>query len=217
MKNLVKFNESEKFLKIKSLIEHIDYVLVELKDDNISYKIDPSNDIRVKLASLGKDGYFSLMINNLEDKKDSYSLISEKINMIVEYLDNNGFDIKFEAKCYRNYVDYSINEFTLDKLLSILDKHLEIGWIQLNFIMRDKPVYEGLPNQKSIEQLERVMKLSAKTDIGNRISDMNKQGANIHYMHNAIENGVESFEEYESNNKKRMNHLKSFNEYPDEK
>ncbi len=63
-------------------------------------------------------------------------------------------------------------------------------------------ITESLPTQKSVDQLKRVMKLSAKTDIGNRISDMNKQGANIHYIQNPIETGIESKEEYDKHNKK---------------
>ena len=61
---------------------------------------------------------------------------------------------------------------------------------------------ESLPNQKSVNQLKRVMKQSASTDIGNRISDMNKQGANIQYIENPIETGIESREDYEKHNKK---------------
>jgi hypothetical protein len=61
---------------------------------------------------------------------------------------------------------------------------------------------EALPNQKSVDQLKRVMKMSARTDIGNRISDMNKQGANIHYIQNPIETGIESREDYDEHNKK---------------
>jgi len=61
---------------------------------------------------------------------------------------------------------------------------------------------ESLPNKKSVDQLKRVMKQSARTDIGNRISDMNKQGANIHYIQNPIETGIESREDYDEHNKK---------------
>ena len=61
---------------------------------------------------------------------------------------------------------------------------------------------EALPNKKSVDQLKKVMKMSARTDIGNRISDMNKQGANIHYMQNPIETGIESKEDYDEHNKK---------------
>ena len=61
---------------------------------------------------------------------------------------------------------------------------------------------EALPRQQSVDQLKRVMKQSAKTDIGHRISDMNKQGANIHYIQNPIDSGIESYEDYEKHNRK---------------
>jgi hypothetical protein len=61
---------------------------------------------------------------------------------------------------------------------------------------------ESLPRQQSVDQLKRVMKISAKTDIGNRISDMNKQGANIQYIENPIDSGIESYEDYQKHNKK---------------
>ena len=63
------------------------------------------------------------------------------------------------------------------------------------------PTNEGLPRQRSVDQLKRVMKMSAKTDIGNRISDMNKQGANIQYIQNPIDTGIESYEDFEKKNK----------------
>lgn len=61
---------------------------------------------------------------------------------------------------------------------------------------------ESLPRQQSVNQLKRVMKVSAKTDIGNRISDMNKQGANVQYIQNPIDSGIESYEDFEKHNKK---------------
>ena len=61
---------------------------------------------------------------------------------------------------------------------------------------------EALPNQKTVDQLKKVMKMSARTDIGNRVSDMNKQGANIQYIQNPIETGIESREDYDKHNKK---------------
>jgi len=60
---------------------------------------------------------------------------------------------------------------------------------------------ESLPRQQSVDQLKRVMKMSARTDIGNRISDMNKQGANIQYIQNPIDSGIESYEDFEKKNK----------------
>ena len=60
---------------------------------------------------------------------------------------------------------------------------------------------EALPRQHTVDQLKKVMDISAKTDIGNRISDMNKQGANIQYIQNPIKTGIESYEDYEKHNK----------------
>jgi hypothetical protein len=60
---------------------------------------------------------------------------------------------------------------------------------------------ESLPRQQTVDQLKRVMKISSKTDIGNRISNMNKQGANIQYIQNPIDSGIESYEDYEKKNK----------------
>jgi hypothetical protein len=81
-----------------------------------------------------------------------------------------------------------------------------------------RSINESLPRQKSVDQLERVMKASSKTDIGNRISDMSKQGSNISYIRNPIDNGIESYEDFEKKNKKfipswNLKHLMSpFNE-----
>ncbi len=78
-------------------------------------------------------------------------------------------------------------------------------------------INEALPRQQSVEQLKRVMKLSKKTDIGQRISDMNKQGANIQYIQNPINSGIESYEDFEKKNKKFISscNLKGLKPYKD--
>lgn len=73
---------------------------------------------------------------------------------------------------------------------------------------------ESLPNQKSIDQLKMVRRLSKKTDIGDRISDLSKEGSNIEYIQNPIDSGIESYEEFQKKNKKfipswNLKHLKS--------
>jgi len=60
-------------------------------------------------------------------------------------------------------------------------------------------VNEALPSKRTIDQLKKVMKISRKTDIGRRISNMNDEGANIEYIRNPIEYGIESAEDYNSN------------------
>ena len=61
---------------------------------------------------------------------------------------------------------------------------------------------ESLPREQTVKQWEKLRKLTKGVDIGDRISDMNKQGANIQYIQNPIDTGIESYEDYEEHNKK---------------
>ena len=62
-------------------------------------------------------------------------------------------------------------------------------------------VNESLPRQQTVEQWKKLRKITKGIDIGDRISDMNKQGANIQYIHNFVDTGIESYEDYEKKNK----------------
>lgn len=63
--------------------------------------------------------------------------------------------------------------------------------------------FEGaLPRDETVQQLKRLRKQTKGTDIGDRISDLSKQGANISYSRNPIDTGVESIEKYWKKNKK---------------
>lgn len=73
---------------------------------------------------------------------------------------------------------------------------------------------EQLPQESTVKQLERIRKISKGTDIGDRISDMNKEGANIHYIHNPIDKGIESIQSYWKNSKRNLkNTIKRFNQH----
>lgn len=78
----------------------------------------------------------------------------------------------------------------------------EYGWIvkESKRIKRFKEysdLNEAMARENSIKQLQKVMKLSAKTDIGNRTK---MSGGNLHFDHNPIDT-VESYEDFEKNNK----------------
>ena len=60
-------------------------------------------------------------------------------------------------------------------------------------------VKESVIQQNSVDQLKRVRALSKGTDIGDRISDMNKEGANILSIANVIDTGIESYQDYMKN------------------
>jgi hypothetical protein len=197
---IMSFNESNKFQEMKSIIDDVNNILVELKDEGVSMIIEPSNDIRVKMASI-RDGHFYINFLRLAELKELYPLIIEKIHMLIDYLDEKGFYTEISVKTYgTKRKDYSETAIQIEELESNLEKpEYKLSYINLRFFHND--LNESLPNQRSVDQLERVMKISAKTDIGNRISDMNKQGANIHYIQNPIDSGIESREEYDKHNK----------------
>lgn len=68
-------------------------------------------------------------------------------------------------------------------------------------IKRVKPTNENLPQQSTVDQLKKLRKSTKGVTIDDKISDMNKQGANIQYIRNPIDSGIESYQDYQSNNK----------------
>ncbi len=84
-------------------------------------------------------------------------------------------------------------------------EHIDIGKAVLHFTDNEIIIYykidESLPQQKTVDQLKYVRKLSKGTDIGDKIEDMNSLG-NVQYERNPIDTGIESFQDFERNNKK---------------
>ena len=61
---------------------------------------------------------------------------------------------------------------------------------------------EALPQKKTVDQLKMVRKLSKGIDIGDRISNMNKEGQNITWIRNPIDTGIETQQDYDKSNRK---------------
>jgi hypothetical protein len=70
------------------------------------------------------------------------------------------------------------------------------------FRFEEFEVNESLPRQQTVDQWNKLRKMTKGVDIGDRISDMNKQGANIQYIQNPVDTGIESYEDFEKHNKK---------------
>lgn len=70
----------------------------------------------------------------------------------------------------------------------------------MKYLLSYQQLNENLPRQSTVDQLKKLRKLTKGTDIGDKISNMNKQGANIQYIHNPIDTGVESIEHYWQHN-----------------
>ena len=63
-------------------------------------------------------------------------------------------------------------------------------------------VEEAFMQENSLRQLKKLRSLTKGTDIGDRISDMSKQGANIGYIHNPVDTGITTQQSNDKHNKK---------------
>lgn len=125
------------------------------------------------------------------------SLIEKNKGDVFNFVINdNGF------KSSKEFGPDNINPDLVGQRIAIIDDHYYAQFNEDGTIDVVTGVSESLPRQHTVDQLKRVMKMCDKTDIGNRISDMNKQGANIDYIRNPIKTGIESYEDFEKHNKK---------------
>lgn len=70
----------------------------------------------------------------------------------------------------------------------------------INISENTDEVNESLPQSHTVDQLKRLRKISKKTDIGDRASKMS--GGNLSYERNPIDSGIESYQDFQSHNKK---------------
>lgn len=162
--------------------DNLEGLIVDLEDYGFECELSGN-----KLKLVKPDIMFGDKIRNIFDS----------ILTIVDFMESSG---------YKPIVYY--NE---DNRKTFTKKWFEddINSIKLSFmyyidsltIEFSKPINESLPRENTVKQLKRIRKISKGTDIGDRISDMNKQGANIDYINNPIDTGVESYEDYEKRNK----------------
>ena len=137
--------------------------------------------------------------------------------MLVKYTDDN-FDFLIDDygnKYVKTFgVDF-VNSELVGQTLPIVNDRIkakfnENGTIEIieegvteSKIMRFDDFNEGaLPREETVKQLKKLRKLTKSTDIGDRVPNMKKQGANIHFMHNPVDTGIESYEDFEKHNKK---------------
>jgi hypothetical protein len=137
--------------------------------------------------------------------------------MLIKHTDDN-FDFVIDEdgrKSVKSFgVDF-VNPELVGQTLSIVNdrvkaKFNEDGTIDIveegvteSKIMSFDDFNEGaLPREETVKQLQKLRKMTKGTDIGDRVPNMKKQGANIHFMHNPVDSGVESYEDFEKHNKK---------------
>ncbi len=137
---------------------------------------------------------------NIPDFIKDLNIKKEHIERILVNIDDNlSSDEKADKFCLEisNIVD--------------LGEQYNYYWELSKDFFEEEYITESLPHENSIKQLKKVAELSKKTDIGNRISDMNKQGANIQYIRNPIKTGIESFQDFERKNKRFISSWNNMN------
>jgi hypothetical protein len=153
-------------------------------------------------------------------KGTTYEFISVKgrIRGLIEKNKGDIFDFVIDSggrKAIKSFGPDDINSELVGKEIPIIDKDVvakfnEDGTIEIVQELKE----EALPRQSTVNQLKRIRKLTKGIDIGDRVSKMNKEGSNIHYIHNPIDTGIESYEDFERHNRKfipgwNLKHLKS--------
>lgn len=158
---------------------------------NINFK-DVSDPI-IRLLDYLKDYYF---ISKIKLTPWNYtSIIKLNIYDFIELIKNNE-NLYFNHICFLFYEDVKEHPNWYE------------DYENPDNVTKIEKIDESLPRQKSVDQLKALRKLTKGIDIADRIPDLMKQGANIHYSRNVIDSGIESYEDYEKNNK---NFISSWN------
>lgn len=148
--------------------------------------------IRARLKPYGKATEFISIKGRI--KSLILKNIGDEFNFVIE--DNN-------RKSVVEFGPENLNKDLLGKKIQIIDNTLyayfkEDGTIEI----LDSANEGALPRKETVDQLNKIRKSTKGIDIGDRISDMNKQGANIQYIKNPIDTGIESYEDFEKRNRK---------------
>lgn len=138
----------------------------------------------------------------------TYLFVSLKgqITALLSKTKNDDFDFVMEENGRRSIKSFGPNNLTkelIDQEVQILDsrsyaKFNKDGSIDVINIRNEG----ALPRESTLKQMRRIRKASRRTDIGDRISDMGKEGSNIGWISNPLDKGIESYEDSERRNKK---------------
>ena len=104
-------------------------------------------------------------------------------------------------KKLRKFGPDNITEELIDQNITISDD-VSVQFHSDGSIEMIEGFKEALIRQRSLDQLKKLRKMTKGIDIADRIPDLQKQGANIHYSRNAVDSGIESYEDFQSHNKK---------------
>lgn len=111
---IFKYNESLKYFELKSIIQTLYDICLDLKDESIEYVIYPFDDIQIKLLTLQLSDLierniknsidFRLVIDlhkmlNIQDHlnqyQNSWKVVDETIQSIIQFMKTEGFKCNF--------------------------------------------------------------------------------------------------------------------------
>jgi hypothetical protein len=153
-----------------------------------------------------RGNHFSIKVKQGEGEKTTFlSFIGAKLgnigdkvvlSVMTSFPGKNGVSIANRNEFIKNGLYFT----TTSKEVIEMSK----GQLSENKISRfdEFETNESLPRQKTVDQWNKLRKMTKGVDIGDRISDLNKQGANIQYYHNVVDSGIESYEDYQKHGKK---------------
>jgi len=162
--------------------------------------------IRTRLKPYGESTEFISLPNDMK------SLIQENDNKLFHFLVEHD-----NVSTVKEYGVGSIDSDLVDSVIPVKNSNYVILFNENGVIEIDEDnvmLFESLPRQHTVDQWKMLRKMTKGIDIGDRISDLTKQGANIQYCRNAIDSGIESYEDFENHNKSfvpswNLKHLKS--------
>lgn len=131
---------------------------------------------------------------DLTDRDKIVSLVKKKTNSDFKFLvDDGGVESVMSANELVGEVVNIVDDTCIAEFLEDEDGSVEVLF----------SLFEGaLPRKETVKQLKKLRQLTKGTDIGDKISDMSKQGANISYIRNPVDTNIESIEDYWEKNKK---------------
>ena len=152
----------------------------------------------------------AIKINTKEGEPSSYTERDKIINIIQKNVDGK-FQLLVDEDGDQSTV-YS--DALIGEVVNIVDDTCIAEFLE----GEDVSVFEGaLPREETVKQLKKLRKLTKGVDIGDKISDLTKQGANISYIRNPVDTGIESIEDYWKKNKKFKSNknlnIKKFDEF----
>lgn len=146
MKYLSSFNESNRFFQMKDIIDDIKDIAAELEDIGFTVEIEPSNEIRIKIASLRTNRTpFTIKVKKFKGFLHPFHIdeVKEVFERIIEYVSTKEIDCEFSVSHPTHTT--SSRRWKVSETIPDIGNPKNIMWAQLTFTFHDTfdPQYFG--------------------------------------------------------------------------